>query len=381
MGAIFSRSTLVNLALLCGVTLASLAALEVLVRLLVFNPNRPYIRTPGWSMNVRTNGLLPHVTEDHVIAINRLGIRGELPLVGAKPSIAILGGSTVEDWVLAEEKTWVRIVQSHLRKECRPSAWVANLGKAGLNARHHLIQLPEVVKYMPDFDMYVVLMGLNDFLFDYHIHHSFQVSEGWWRKSAFMSDAGDEGPLALVAIFRRLYGRYMGSNRNAIPVSDFGNYMEALRVALRKVRPEQQVDTLPSLGEHLLEYRSTILALKEFADKRGKPILFVTQPFLWSANMSKGVWAQLFAGFIGPDINSPDTKWYTPGALEHGLSAYNETLLTMCSEHRLLCVDAAKLLPKEIQYFFDDFHFSDLGAAKVGEIVAEAIRTQSRLCR
>jgi hypothetical protein len=306
----------------------------------------------GPAVHVRTNGLLPYITEDHVFEVNHLGIRGEPPANGARPQIAILGGSTVEDWVLAEGKTWVKAVQADLRQQCKASTWVANLGKSAVNARHHLIQLPEVTRYMPDFDMYVVLMGLNDFLFDLHIHHPAQVREEWWRKNAFMSDAGSEGPLAVVAILRRLLSRHFGKNKHALSVNDFGVYQESLRVAFSKVRQEQWVDALPDLSAHLATYRRTILGLKDFADRRGKPILFVTQPFLWSASMSKEAWAQIYAGFIGTDVNSPNTKWCTPRALEQGLSAYNETLLTACREDRLHCVDAAKLLPREAEYFF-----------------------------
>jgi hypothetical protein len=60
-----------------------------------------------------------------------------------------------------------------------PNVWTGNF----VNARHHLIQFPEVVKYAPHIDMFVVLLGLNDFLCDLHIHHALVTpAADWWRQ-------------------------------------------------------------------------------------------------------------------------------------------------------------------------------------------------------
>ena len=94
-------------------------------------------------MFIYTDGKLPNVIDnDFQLHINSLGIRGNLPTGDATPKIAVLGGSTVEDWVLSEEKTWVKQMQATVRQN-HPKAYAANMGKGGVNARHHLIQLPE----------------------------------------------------------------------------------------------------------------------------------------------------------------------------------------------------------------------------------------------
>lgn len=374
------QGALKNLALLVVTLLVALALLELLVRTFIFDPNAAYIRTPGWRIIVRHNGLLRGVTENHVIEINRFGLRGDTPPGTAKPLIAVLGGSTVEDWVLPDKETWVKQFQASLQA-CNPNAWAANLGKGGVNARHHLIQLPQIMKYMPEFDMYVVLMGLNDFLFDLRIHHPFKLPKDWWKRQALMTNAGDEGSIASIAIAKRLYRRYFGPKSRTIPASDFGLYQEHLRAAYRKVRPDQWVDKLPDLAKHLATYRDTILRLKAFADSRGKPIVFVTQPYLWSPHMTKEALDMIYAGFIGADMTNPKTKWYTYPALERGLAAYNETLLTTCKQNRLHCVDAATLLPHEAAFFYDDFHFSRAGAARLGAIVAGEVKRQFAICR
>ncbi len=331
-------------------------------------------------MLVRTNDLLPNVSGDHILSVNGLGIRGSTPTIAAKPKVAVLGGSTVEDWVLAEEETWPQQLASGLR-ECAPDIWVANLGKGGVNARHHLLQLPAIKNYMPQFDVFVVLMGLNDFLFDLRIHHPDQIPADWWGRQAFMTLPGDEGSSAIVALARRLHGRYSGKNNPSAAVSDFGNYQKHLRDAYAKVRREQWIDELPDISSHLETYQTTIRSLKAYADAYGAPVVFVTQPYVWSANMSVETRAQIFAGFIGHQMESSETKWYTPAVLQRGLAAYNTRLLETCMSDNLLCIDAAAALPRESQYFYDDFHFSEMGAAKLGVIVANALRRRGILCK
>jgi len=292
--------------------------LEILVRQYIYNPNRSYIRTPGWQMTVRTNDLLPFATGDHKITINRYGYRGALPTTNAKPMIAVTGGSTVEDWVFSEPETWTEQLQSQLRN-CLPSIEVINLGKAGANARHNLMQLEAASKYLPRIDTFIVLLGLNDFLFDLRIRHPIELPADWWDQQAFMTRAGEDGPIAVITLLRRAYDRWLSRNSTENLVSDFGQYQQSLIAAYRKVRAAQWVDEMPDLSEHLATYRTTIKKLKGFADKREAEIVFVSQPYLWSKKMSDQAKAQIYAGFIGSDMNNPATTWYTPKALEGGL--------------------------------------------------------------
>lgn len=353
-------------------------ALEAALRAFAFNPNHGYIRSPGWSYQVNTNDLLPYVTGDHLYVTNRFGFRGSLPQSGTSPKIAVMGGSTVEDWVLATDETWPQQLAGHLRK-CAPDVWVANLGRAGANIRHHFPQLEHVRDYMPEFDVIVVLAGLNDFLFDYHIHHPFEVEDDWWNVQALMYRPGDEGSLASVAIIRRLWKNF--TEKQPLPVSDFGHYQESLRKAYRNVQPGQWVNDLPSKPDALRAYQDNIVKISKVGKTYGARTVFATQPFLWSSTMSPAARKQIYAGFIGTAMTDPKTKWYTPIALEKGLSTYNKAMRDICKVKGLDCVDTAAALPREATYFYDDFHFSEAGAATVGEIVAEALKPMIKGCR
>ncbi len=370
-----ARRIIVAATAVVATTIICLILLELLVRTFIFDPSLSYIRTPGWSMLVKTNGVIPHVEGDHRIVINSQGFRGGLPPISPALSIAVIGGSTVEDWVLSEEETWTKKLQADLA-ECAPDVWAANLGKSGTNARHHLIQLPETESYMQHYDYIVVLMGLNDFLYDFRIHHSFETPENWWRDQALMYQGGSEGTLATIAMAKRLYTAYVTPPPSSEPVSNFGAYMQYLWDAYHKVSEDQWVTALPDASAHLETYKDTIRRLKTYADGYGAELVLVTQPYVWSDNMDEAALNQIYAGFIGADITSPETKWYTASALERGLAAYNATLLTECAAQGILCVDAAQSMIGNASFFYDDFHFSEAGADHIAGRVAAAFKTE-----
>ncbi|MEM1049403.1 MAG: GDSL-type esterase/lipase family protein [Pseudomonadota bacterium] len=367
-----------DMGLLAAALLVCFLVLEFALRHFAFDPNHSYIRPPGWAYQVNSNGLLPHIEGGHLFLANRLGIRGDLPGLGAAPRVAVLGGSTVEEWVLSDEETWAQQMAARLR-DCAPDIWVANLGKAGVNVRHHILQMKEVLDYMPRFDIFVVLSGLNDFLYDYRIHHVQETDPDWWRQQALAYGAGDEGTLASVALVKRIWNG-LGKGKGPL-ISDFGTYQETLRSAYREVGADQWVDRI-DVSETVLDvYTASLRELEGLARDRGARIVFATQPFLWSSTMSQQAKDQIYAGFIGNTNQGPDVKWYTPRALETGLSAYNDAMRKFCAEADRTCVDLARMIRREAGYFYDDFHFSERGAAEVGRRVGNVVRPLIPECR
>ena len=58
-------------------------------------------------------------------------------------------------------------------------------------------------------------------------------------------------------------------------------------------------------------------------------------------------------------------------ATEHGLLArFNAALLEACASARLECLDLAARIPHDSAYYYDEGHFNDAGAARVGEAIA-----------
>jgi len=69
--------------------------------------------------------------------------------------------------------------------------------------------------------------------------------------------------------------------------------------------------------------RENILAIHATGEVYGARTVFSTLPFVWSNTMAQDRRDQIHAGFIGAEVKNPKTEWYTPTALEKGLSSYN----------------------------------------------------------
>ena len=361
----------INVSILIISITISIILIEFLLRIFVFDPTKYYIRTPGWSNFVTDDNLLTNVTSNYMHKINRFGFRGEPPNFNSKPMILTIGGSTTENWVLDNKSTWSAVLEKKLIKTFK-NVDVINLGKAGTNGRHNLIQLDKTSDYLPKIDVYIVLIGLNDFLFDHKIHHSTSYKDEWWYEQSFMSQPYQEGKFALSIILKRIIKK----NQNNPPVSHFGLYLEELRNAFQNVKKNQiveKLENLENLDKYLNIYENTIMNLKKFADSKNSSIIFLTQPFLWSKNMSEETKKNLYCGYIGTDHNSPDTKWYSIDTLRKGLDSYNKKLLSVCEKYQLFCVDLEKEIPKSINFFYDDIHFTNKGAELIALKVNEKI--------
>jgi hypothetical protein len=53
------------------------------------------------------------------------------------------------------------------------------------------------------------------------------------------------------------------------------------------------------------------------------------------------------------------------------MQRYNETLLRVCRERGVECIDAAARLPKDASIFWDDAHFTEEGSRRLAQIVAD----------
>ena len=356
-------------------TLFALAACEFLARVFIFDPNNHYLRTPGWRISVINDHRLPNVTGDVQLKVNRYGYLGQAPSPLANPKIGFWGGSTVEDFVLNYEETSSYQIQEKL-KVCGGSPHVSNLGKAGVNIRHHLIQMEGTLSYMPKFDVHIVLLGLNDMLYDYRIHHNFETREDWWHEQSFMYTKHTEGKWALIALARRLLANTNSEKR----VSNLGAYIETLREARREAKITAWVDELPNNEENLQKYKENVLALKAFAEQQAAAIFFVTQPYLWADEMPEESISMLYAGYIGPTHQGSNVRRYTPKALAKALDGYNDALRDVCLEYSLNCIDIAAKFPKSPELFYDDFHFSEAGAKLVAEIIGTELIDTPQVC-
>jgi hypothetical protein len=66
-------------------------------------------------------------------------------------------------------------------------------------------------------------------------------------------------------------------------------------------------------------------------------------------------------------------SYYSSEALATGMQKYNDTLLNICQERHLECVDLSSILVKDTTVFYDDAHFNESGARKVSIVLSNYI--------
>lgn len=92
----------------------------------------------------------------------------------------------------------------------------------------------------------------------------------------------------------------------------------------------------------------------------------------------------LVFGFIGDPRSGDDRSLYAAAALSEGMCMYNQTLLQVCRDAQVECLDLAALLPQNLEVFYDDCHLTEYGADLVAQAVAEYLRQRepfSASCR
>jgi lysophospholipase L1-like esterase len=349
----------------------------VYLRAAVFDPSKRYILLPGWELIERGSPEgTPGIDREAHVFVNRLGLRGDMPTATSLPRILALGSSMTMDIALNDVDTWTGQLQSSLREHF-PTAWVGNGGRAGSTVHHHIAALKEMLTRWPTYDSVIVMLGTTDMIYDLRMHfgQAIDPQAAWTEDQTFMfvpSPVGYER-LATYQLVKRTYDYWRMTRMGQVPVGDLGKEEEIFKARRRRVQLADWIMETPDLSAQLTRFRSFANKLTILAAARHVRLILVTSPSPWKEPMTDAETAKLYAGGLGPTTQwekDLHIKWYAVPPMINALELYNEVTRSVCVERRLDCVDLDRELPKDSTYFYDDFHFSRAGAAKVGQIIA-----------
>jgi hypothetical protein len=272
--------------------------------------------------------------------------------------------------------------------------WVGNLGRAGLNSRDHVGAMRLVIdQYEPD--AVVLLLGGNDLIdrlgagdtYDpYFVENEPRYYD--WLKYRF----------ALVPLVTRSHGdaayertalwqlgrwlKVLYRSRRQILMDAEGRWLaDARAYRQRAIR----ADALPALGSALDEYERNIGLIVDEARRRSIQIVFVTQPTFWKDAMSEREDKLLFMG-LAPARSDETLDWppssrsapalsYAPRDLTAAMATYNRRLLQTCDKLKVECVDLASRIPRTMDMYFDDMHYTEQGAHQFAIELVRYIKT------
>jgi hypothetical protein len=363
---------------------AAIIAGEIVLRALQPFPGR-FLTWPPHLCKVFTPNtqIIPGVIGPSQYRFNAQGIRGEEFSDEQRYRVLAIGGSTTECFYQDQQRTWPALLESHMHRVSPDlKAWAGNLGKCGFNTRHHVVQMKYQVPQLPRIDTMVFLVGCNDFA-------ARLINGDAYDPDYLTTSYGEQHQIRRTFAFYPLgfgglrdpkdtaWWRLIQSTKAVPPLSlgldDYGNTLTRMRE--RRRNATELLDQLPDMKPALDEYARNLRTMIDLGTKLSARMIFLTQPSLWRPDLTNAEKALLWGGGAG-DLESHERGvYYSVDALRKGIELYNRTLIEVCAQRGVECIDLAAQMPKDPTVFFDDVHFTDRGSRMVADILDEYLDT------
>ncbi len=306
---------------------------------------------------------LKDVDSEVVFSTNSYGFRGDdlqMPKPENEYRIFMVGGSTTECLLLNEDKEICRILQNSLNEKIDDGKdiKVYNAGKSGDRIYDHTAMISQrIVQLQPD--MIILFSGINDLAagisgFDYLLFAQVKdVKASYFRQIVWVSTE--------FQLPRRLYNLYyvFAPKENVALVASRTNYRE--KIKLRQSKPLSK--EIPDLD--LSPYEIHLRSIAGLGKAHGFEVLFMTQATTWnSENPEAEDWHWM---------NSTGDRQIREDLMDLALEQYNDKVRQVAEEMDVPLFDLVKILPKSLEYFYDDCHFNNNGALVAGNRVADFI--------
>lgn len=346
------------------------------------------------NMAIRVNmeqdlpGLSPSVTYER----NELGLRSLSLNTPEKPAgtfrILCLGASTTDQPTQNTADTWSgqletimneRFASKNLRVE------VGAYGRGGDKILHRFIWAIQNIRVLKP-DLVILLEGINDMCFNggqTYVYPGFQKqlniyanrSDKW--DNFFMENYMGQDQTALLALRRysQIARRFVNLRRNLQLRSarQSGLVKEWHSAAMPTLRKEYLAypfrETPVRLMDPLREFGDGMAAMTGALKVDEIPVIVMSQPALWKPEMPPEEMARLWFWVETREGRvRASTAW-----LSGELARYNETQKQIAEHFGARFIDLAEQVPRNLDMFFDDCHFTDAGSRYAAEAIAPVV--------
>lgn len=336
----------------------------------------PYIRT-DWVPGFRTTYVIEGIggqTGTMELAINDFGFRSSSMKTAKKPPgtyrIFFLGESTTECIYLPEEKTFSSLVEQNLSRAFPGKRFESmNGGISGYLAADTLaLLIYKVMYYEPD--LVVVMHAINDLR--YGTVPTYDPIRRTNYQKIYYRPGYNEGigkPLAkalkrshfLTLIKWRLINRIFPPE-----AEKYKTKLEQYEAFRRKRRETRSSDIAES--KSLDEFIKNLEEIIFIARGHGVRLILMTEPFIYQKNMSPEVNEKLWMGYLEESgINLSN------GFLLREMNRFNNAVRELARKHNVELIDLEREIPKDLDHFYDDVHFTPKGSRKAAEVIASSL--------
>jgi len=294
---------------------------------------------------------------------NSLGFRGPDPPADFSRRLTLLtiGGSTTECLFLSDGKTWTDELARRLEPSF-PGIWVNNAGLDGQSTYGHLVLLRDFVDSLHP-RVAVFLIGVNDIGLDASNPYDSSLTP---PRSAARS----------VAAFVTDHSELAGLAQNLLRVAraqDAGFGHGQIDVTTLPRLDDDATNTAVTIRKYsvaLPAYASRVAAIVDESRRNGIEPVLVTQPGMYGDAIDPATGVNLATVQVHGAANG--RLWWQVQEL------YNDVTRRTAMDRGVLLVDAARELPKDSRLFYDFIHFTNEGAARLGDIIAGHLEPRLR---
>ncbi len=320
----------------------SLALCEIVLR--IYNPFQSRVRgneiilKSNYKRNVVIEPSVKGLDTKVLYSTNSLGFRGPEPPEkwDENTTIITVGGSTTECSLLSDDSTWTAHLFRNL-KASDASIWMNNAGLDGCSSYGHIILMRDyIAKLKPDYAVFLV--GINDVVkMSFQNEDGFLIkrNESYWRTLLKKSE--------LFTTISNLMEAMKSQKANVAHGNDPYDYKNN---ELNKGDSTYRAGIQQQLTKMLPAYTERISQIVGLCRQSGIKPVFVTQP------------------------KFDDTASFSWKVMQQ----YNVALMDYCKTQSIPVIDLGSLMPRDEKYYYDQIHFTNRGAAKIGQILYPEIQ-------
>jgi len=258
-------------------------------------------------------------------------------------TIFCLGGSSTE-FLNSKGRGWPEFLQDNL-KNALPDKdiQVSNLGRRWYTSLHTLINYQTNLRqHKPD--LIIVTHAINDLLQNADFSY---LSNGTFRKD---------------------YGHFLGPLYRLVKQHSVFQRARSVLDLVWYAPDREVVET--SYFPGLKPFRSNLVALVRLAKSEGTRVVLVTQPYLVKDVLTESEKAAL--DMVNREAVGPTKRWSYRTA-RSGMEQYTACVRQVAEETGSLLIDLEKIIPKELDYMYDDVHYTDKSFDLIGTTLANRL--------
>jgi len=300
-----------------------------------------------------------------------LRMKSEFDVVKPKNLVRILclGASTTQQSTQETQDTWCGIIETELRKHFANSKLkiqTVAYGRGGLRASDNAQWLIDNIDNI-DPDIVITLLGINDL--------ALNGGEGYeysgFKEPVFENEDEKGWCNKYSQICRRI--NHIIENQLAKKKIKTGEVVQwhsaQLRHLTKKYRELPYIENIARNPDPISEFRDVTRWIMEYLKQKDVQVIVLGQPVLWKDNFDPEEQNSLWFSVStqnGPV--RPPSAW-----LKEEMEKYNSVQKLLAKQSGFSYIDMDNRIPKTLEYYFDDCHFTDIGSNAVAINILPAL--------